>query len=66
MLSAGVLRQEVAPDRQSLAAQVRQAVDDVGLDVEQAEFENLKQTHGTGANNDGIAANPAHPILLLT
>jgi hypothetical protein len=26
----------------------------VGLDVEQAEFENLKQTHGTGANNDGI------------
>ena len=41
----------------ALAADVFQRVDDVCLDFEKAELENLKKTHGAGADDDGIGFN---------
>jgi hypothetical protein len=38
----------------ALAAGVAQRVDDVGLDLEQAEFEHLEQADRAGADDDGV------------
>jgi hypothetical protein len=42
-----------------LAAGVGQRVDDVGLDLEQAEFEHLEQADGAGTDDDGVGLDRA-------
>jgi hypothetical protein len=37
-----------------LAAGLCEGIDDMGADSEKTEFEDLKQSHGTGADDDGF------------
>ena len=45
----------VGVELDALAAHVGQAVDDVGLDFEQAELEDLEQPDGASADDDGVS-----------
>jgi hypothetical protein len=43
----------------ALAARVGQRVDDVGLDLQQAQLEHLEQAHRAGADDDGVGLDGA-------
>ncbi len=49
----------------ALAADCRQRIDDVGLDLEQAEFEYLEQADRAGADDDGIGIDGVRANALL-